>query len=400
MRWFTLWLNRSASNVKSPAQRMVHGLKKRQSRGLTIEELEGRVLLSTSAIVASTSTNWSGYAEQTSLNSPQSAAVTAVGGTWAVPAVTGTATGYSSVWVGIDGYSSPTVEQLGTEEDISSGKPVYYAWYEMYPSNSVIIPSSRMAIAPGDIITAEVSYNAGVFTLAMMDTPKNGGPVEFFSITQKASRAQTSSAEWIVEAPSSSNVLPMANFGTVNFSNAYATISGRTGPIDSSSGQAAQIDMLTSGRAQVTQDTTGSLTDAVKTVTGSLLPPAGTTVSSFSVTYTAPTTSTPAPQPGRHHHTWWALNQPGVFSAFAAPSIAPAAPHIVTVAPLPVPNAPNTPEIHAPVAQIIGPAAVATFGAWHDVTDAIADADGDPANNTAARATGASDAEQLRANLK
>ncbi len=76
-------------------------MKIRRSRKvrLCVEELESRVVLSSApsllhqiASVATVSTNWSGYAAQTTLNSPQNNAVTAVSGSWVVPAVTGAAT--------------------------------------------------------------------------------------------------------------------------------------------------------------------------------------------------------------------------------------------------------------------------------------------------------------------
>jgi hypothetical protein len=44
-----------------------------------------------------------------------------------------TPTDYSSFWVGFDGDTTATVEQTGSEADCSSGSPVYYGWYEMYP---------------------------------------------------------------------------------------------------------------------------------------------------------------------------------------------------------------------------------------------------------------------------
>src|SRR5208337_4379064 len=74
--------------------------------------------------------------------------------------------------------------------------------------------------------------------------------------------AQRTSAEWIVEAPTvGSGVASLANFGSVTFSNAYAsmTINGVqvSGPIDSSSWQseAKAINMVSS-------DTTSILTDS------------------------------------------------------------------------------------------------------------------------------------------
>ena len=87
----------------------------------------------------STDSNWSGYAAVTDLNDPQSGSVTAVSGSWIVPTVTATSsrgTTESAVWVGIDGYSSSTVEQIGTEQDVVNGTPQYSAWWEMYSSVS------------------------------------------------------------------------------------------------------------------------------------------------------------------------------------------------------------------------------------------------------------------------
>src|SRR5437660_833616 len=141
---------------------------------LGIEELESRVVLTSivpslfqlhhshvaaaKATLSTTSTNWSGYAAETNMFSPQGGAVSAVSANWTVPAVTGGGTAYSSMWVGIDGYSSPTVEQIGTDSDLVNGVPTYYAWYEMYPSYSVTI--SSVAVHVGDQVNASVNYSA------------------------------------------------------------------------------------------------------------------------------------------------------------------------------------------------------------------------------------------------
>src|SRR5262245_29641818 len=76
----------------------------------------------------STSTNWSGYAVT-------GGTYTTVSASWTQPAVncSVTPTGWSSFWVGLDGNTSNTVEQTGSEADCSSGRAVYSAWYEMYP---------------------------------------------------------------------------------------------------------------------------------------------------------------------------------------------------------------------------------------------------------------------------
>ena len=66
----------------------------------------------------------------------------------------------------IDGYTSNTVEQIGTESDVASGTPSYYAWYEMYPQGYVTVP---LTISAGDSISASVSYASGQFTVTITD---------------------------------------------------------------------------------------------------------------------------------------------------------------------------------------------------------------------------------------
>lgn len=163
------------------------------------------------------STNWSGYAV-TGANG----AYSSVQGSWVQPSVTcgRRQTAYSSFWVGLDGYSSNSVEQLGTDSDCSRGHPTYYGWWEMYPNPSVQLSTSSYPVSPGDTLTAQVSYSGGSYTL-MMSSSRGWN----FSTTQSGS-FNNSSAEWIAEAPSSCSftctVLPLANFGTVNFSSSTA----------------------------------------------------------------------------------------------------------------------------------------------------------------------------------
>jgi hypothetical protein len=197
-------------------------------------------------IQESTSLNWAGYAveQDASANSTTgelyggtAGVVTDVQGTWVVPSVTGEhkSTAYSSVWVGIDGYDSSTVEQIGTEQDSVHGKKSYYAWFEMYPNVGYRILAP---VKPGDTMTAEVSYADGQFTLTITDTPVRGKRGWTFTITQSdfATPAVRDSAEWIVEAPSSFSggqlqQLPLADFGTVQFSEAQATLGSTTGSV-------------------------------------------------------------------------------------------------------------------------------------------------------------------------
>jgi hypothetical protein len=159
-----------------------------------------------------TSLNWSGYAAT-------GGAFTQVSAHWTQPSVACGAneTSYSSVWAGIDGDGSNTVEQTGTDADCSSGSPQYYAWYEMYPKYPVYL---NAPVRPGDQLSASVTTSGGgQFSLSISDTTQGWT----FNTRQRLRSALLYSAEVIVEAPSSrSGVLPLANFGTVNVSASMA----------------------------------------------------------------------------------------------------------------------------------------------------------------------------------
>jgi hypothetical protein len=161
-------------------------------------------------ITNSTSTNWSGYAVT-------GGHYTSVSSSWTEPTAKCSGTAYSSFWVGLDGDTSNTVEQTGTDADCSGSTPQYYAWYEMYPKYPVNL---RNPVQPGDHMTASVTTDgSGRFTLTISDSTRNWT----YSTTQRLQSAKLASAEVIAEAPSSSGgVLPLANFGTVSFSGASA----------------------------------------------------------------------------------------------------------------------------------------------------------------------------------
>ena len=189
-----------------------------------------------------TSQNWSGYAVETNRKSPQRDSVGNVKGTWTVPTVTAgsSATTYSSTWIGIDGCSDNSVEQLGTEQDWTPSGPVYYAWVEIYPKATYLIQG--FTVTAGDQISAEVRcVGNGQFTLSM----KNVTSSEFYSTTLRSKNARRQSAEWIVEAPYSGGVLPLADFGTASFTCCSATINGHTGSVTDSGWQKDAITMAT-----------------------------------------------------------------------------------------------------------------------------------------------------------
>jgi len=185
----------------------------------------------------SSSLNWSGYSSYSG-----NGTFTDAKGSWTQPTATcSTKTSYSSFWVGLDGYKSNSVEQLGTEADCSHGRPVYYAWWEMYPNPSHSI--QVVSVKPGVSYSAEVHYNGGgSFTLSL-----SGGGGQSFTTTQTLSNPSLSSAEWIAEAPSmcagNCRPLPLANFGKVNFSGSSANGNA----INNSAWSYDPLTMVTSG---------------------------------------------------------------------------------------------------------------------------------------------------------
>jgi hypothetical protein len=188
-----------------------------------------------------TSTNWSGYAAFGTGTTFSEAK-----GTWVQPAVVCATTRnqYASFWVGLDGFNSNSVEQTGTDSDCSHRRPVYYAWYEMYPAAPVHL---ALEIHPGDTISADVSASGSTVTLTIRNVTTGAS----FSTVQAGSAARTS-AEWVAEAPSSCSIfgctiLPLANFGTVAFSGSYATGNGHAGSIGDAAWQNDRIIMTTNG---------------------------------------------------------------------------------------------------------------------------------------------------------
>jgi peptidase A4-like protein len=156
------------------------------------------------------STNWSGYADTSSTFST-------VNGNWTEPSVncSGGRTTYAAFWVGIDGFTSGSVEQDGTLAECSGGSAFYFTWWEMYPTNAIQTVGS--SVQPGDSISASVVRSGTSYTLKITDTQH---PANSFTTTQSCSNCANSSAEWIAEAPSSGSVLPLANFGTWTLSGA------------------------------------------------------------------------------------------------------------------------------------------------------------------------------------
>jgi hypothetical protein len=162
------------------------------------------------------STNWSGYAVKGAKGAYKSVAAT-----WTEPKATCTSNKnlYASFWVGLDGYSSDSVEQTGTDSDCNGTTPSYYGWYEMYPAYPVNFTNP---VAVGDKFSASVTFSGtDTYTLVLTDITADWTK----TIVKSQSGLDRSSAEVITEAPSSnSGVLPLADFGKVKYSS--STVNG------------------------------------------------------------------------------------------------------------------------------------------------------------------------------
>jgi len=159
---------------------------------------------------ATTSSNWAGYAV--------SGTYTSVSSSWVQPTVTCTASGIAAFWVGLDGYGSSSVEQTGTGADCSSGAPVYFAWWETYPQNSM--QEYKDAVAPGDALTSTVtSLGSGQYELDLSDTTK--GWTEHNKVS--APGAANASAEIVAEAVTEGDAISaLPDFGSVHFTGSRA----------------------------------------------------------------------------------------------------------------------------------------------------------------------------------
>jgi hypothetical protein len=169
------------------------------------------------------STNWSGYADTGS-------GFTKVSATWTEPTpnCANSASGsLAAFWVGIDGFSSDSVEQDGTLIECEGSTAVAFSWWEMFPTNDVQIVGE--SVAAGDKISASVVRSGSSYVLKVTDSTHTANS---FSTTQSCSGCANSSAEYIAEAPTSgSSVVGLTDFVTWRSSNSKVSTSSTSGVI-------------------------------------------------------------------------------------------------------------------------------------------------------------------------
>jgi hypothetical protein len=241
------------------------------------------------------SQNWAGYVVQSSTGKSFSS----VSGSWTQPTATsssGTSSGYSAFWVGLGGASqeSQSLEQVGTSTDWVNGKAEYSAWYELVPSAEVKL---NLAIHPGDDMAGKVTVSGTTVTIALSDQTTGQSATK----SVQMSDPNTSSAEWIAEAPSTPSqpgvyqTLPLADFGKVVFTGASATANGYTGSISDPNWSVEQVQLSPTGTigdpAAGRSFTSAGLTGVSQSSSGASTSNVSSNGSSFSVSYTSSTGS-------------------------------------------------------------------------------------------------------------
>lgn len=230
------------------------------------------------------SQNWSGYVVRDSSGHNFSS----VSGSWVQPALSASSTsrgqGYSAFWVGLGGAGnqSQSLEQVGTAAETAGGQASYYAWYELVPAAQVRL---GLAIHPGDHMSGRVSVSGTSVSISISDQTTG----QSVNKTLQMSNPDTSTAEWIAEAPAavqgdgSMQILPLANFGKVTFTDSSATAGGHTGAIGDPAWTVQRVDLDNSGVAtDVAYDPYGQ---AQQSSAGASTGGLSTDGSSFTVSY-------------------------------------------------------------------------------------------------------------------
>jgi hypothetical protein len=227
---FAIGLVGHAAELPGPSEQLVPGGKRHVLQ--LIRNADGVVQRESATLVSG---NWSGYVQA---NYETNTTYTSASFSWVVPTVTfgkennkSETVEASAIWVGIGGFCESaacstvdqTLIQLGTAQEVNStGQTLYYAWVETLPESE----SPFAYVSPGDQMTASlacvVNCTAGatqVWEISMSDLTQGwraSGDVSY--------KSSLLSAEWIVEAPSSSNgtIYPLADFNTVTLSSLTA----------------------------------------------------------------------------------------------------------------------------------------------------------------------------------
>jgi Peptidase A4 family len=220
----------AAAQVKAPHHH-VH------EQGFIVED--GRIKMMPSTVVEKDDNNWGGYA----VDACSTCGIRYVNANFTAPAVScakstmGTDGAEDDFWVGLDGDTDSTVEQVGIQVVCASktSAPAYAPWYEMWPLNPVLIPRTVKA---GDKISVATYYDqsAKVYDMTFNDSSDTAYTKDGLKCPSGSS-CLNKSAEVITEnAGDGVPELDLAYFTTVSFSGTTVTsLDGTKGDLCSGS---------------------------------------------------------------------------------------------------------------------------------------------------------------------
>lgn len=223
---------------------------------LTVGVAAAALVFSGAAAAADVSSNWSGYAiGGTNATTGAPTQFTNVSGSWVAPRASCSTRGasYSAFWVGLGGYSldSQALEQIGTSSDCTStGVARYSVWYELVPDAAVTV---KLKVFPGNRLSASVNVSGNTVVVRLDNLTRH----TFFQKKLMMGLPDITSAEWVAEAPSACDarnrcsVLPLANFGSISFTQSSANGDGHVGTITDTAWTATPIWLITDSRVSL-----------------------------------------------------------------------------------------------------------------------------------------------------
>jgi hypothetical protein len=196
------------------------------------------------------SPNWAGYVA-TAPKGKKPLTFKTVTGTWTVPSVRCTAgkgPTYSTIWVGIGGFTQTRQEEVGTDANCTkAGKPSYYAWFELVPflATPAVIKDKVKA---GDTVTGRVKFlNPKLIQFRLQNK------TEGWTFTRKVNWATNdqTTADWVVESPAECKLqkcqeASLANFHHATMRNISAVANGSSGNLSNRRWEVVPIRLVPS----------------------------------------------------------------------------------------------------------------------------------------------------------
>ncbi|KAH9894060.1 peptidase A4 family-domain-containing protein [Cubamyces lactineus] len=176
--------------------------------------------------------NWAGVVLP---NPPVGENFTAVTGTFTVPTLAPSAYAATSIWVGIDGWNTDFgsdaqgLFQAGIDCWMEDGKLSFDTWYEWVPDGSYNFTGFDISV--GDVLTFSLAATSPTEGTIDVENETTGQKIAHVLDAPPLANSQLAlqSADWIMEDFFWNGQVPLADFGTVHFTNASAkTTSGNT----------------------------------------------------------------------------------------------------------------------------------------------------------------------------